>query len=215
MRQQIRRIPALLFLPLVCLALVAGCLGRTKPPFVMDQYTLEYPEPQPAGQPLLEELIRVERFSVAPAFNSTDMVIKTGQYRFDTYKYSRWRTNPSDMVSGFILRDVTRAGIFKGTYSYYDTDLSRYILDGHVDEFCESDEDSPGKAVLSVRITLVDTSLKNPVEQVVFQRQYTYSAEMNDRSPDGLAAALSAAMKDLSAKLVADIGLELKSRGGK
>lgn len=214
MRQRIKRIPVLLLLSLACLALVAGCLGRTKPPYVSDQYTLDYAAPAASAQLPMDELIRVERFSVAPAFNSTAMVIRTGQYRFDTYNYSRWRVNPADMVSGFILRDITRTGMFKGTYFYYDSDLSRYILEGYVDEFCESAEGSP-RALLSVRITLLDTSEKNPVGQVVFQKQYSTSAPMNDRSPDGLAAALSEAMKDISGQLLSDIDLALKERAGK
>lgn len=212
MRRRIERTPVLLLLSFACIALLAGCLGRTKPPYQSDQYTLDYQPPAASAQQPLDELIRVERFSVAPAFNSTAMVIRTGQYRFDTYNYSRWRVNPADMVSGFILRDITRAGIFKGTYFYYDSDLSRYILEGYVDEFCESAQDSPG-ALLSVRITLLDTDEKNPVKQVVFQKQYRASVPMNDRSPDGLAAALSEAMKSVSGQLLSDINLTLKSGG--
>jgi len=215
MKKHIKQAAALSFLSFLCLALITGCLGRTKPPFVMDQYTLDYSAPAASVSQAAQETIRVERCAVAPAFNSTAMVVKKGQYRFDTYNYSRWRVNPADMVTGFVLRDITRAGIFKATYSYYDSDLSRYILEGYIDEFCESAGDSPGKALLSVRFTLIDTSQKNPVEQVVFQKQYVHSAVMNDRSPEGLAAALSEAMKDLSGKLVSDINVSLRASAGK
>lgn len=215
MKKRIRQTAALFFLSFLCFTLITGCLGRTKPPFVMDQYTLDYPAPAANVSLPVQETIRVERFAVAPAFNSTAMVVKKGQYRFDTYNYSRWRVNPADMVTGFALRDITRAGIFKATYSYYDSDLSRYILEGYIGEFCESAEGSTGKALLSVRFTLIDTSQKNPVEQVVFQKQYTHSAAMTDRSPEGLAAALSEAMKDLSGKLVSDIKLSLQGSAGK
>ena len=214
MNKQIRRTAAFFFLSFLCLTLITGCLGRTKPPFVMDQYSLDYSAPAASASQAAQETIRVERFAVSPAFNSTAMVVKKGQYRFDTYNYSRWRVNPADMVTGFVLRDITRAGIFKATYSYYDSDLSRYILEGYIDQFCESAEGSPGKALLSVRFTLIDTSQKNPVEQVVFQKQYAHSAVMNDRSPEGLAAALSEAMKDLSGKLVSDINLSLQGTPG-
>ncbi len=211
MKRSFTRTAVLFPLSLICLALIAGCLGRTKPPYIMDQYTLDYEPPAVVAQQPVDELIRVERFAVAPAFNSNSMVIRKGQYRFDTYTYSRWRVNPADMVTGFALRDITRAGIFKGTYSWCDSDLSRYILEGYIDEFCESS----GKGLLSVRVTLVDTKAENPVEQVVFQRQYTHSAPMDDSSPDALAAALSAAMKEISLKLVADIGAALTEDTGK
>ncbi len=213
MRRSTKRIFALFFFSILCLALIAGCFGRTKPPYVIDQYTLDYVSETAAGGPApFDELIRVERFSVAPAYNTTAMVIKTRPYRYDTYNYSRWRVNPADMVSGFVLRDLTGAGLFKGTYSSYDSDLSRYILDGHVEEFCESTESSPDRALLSLRLTLLDTAQKNPVEQVVFQKQYTHSVPIEDSSPDGLAAGLSEAMKKLSGQIINDIRLALQDR---
>lgn len=200
-------------LVLICAAASAGCFGRAKPPYTMDQYTLDYASPKagPAERPR-DELLTVERFAVAPQFSSTSMMIRTGQYRFDTYDYSRWHVNPADMVSGFILRDITRSGMFKGTYSTYDTELSRYILEGYIDEFGETTD---GKALASIRITLLDTSRKSPVEQIVFQKQYVKSAPIGDRSANGLAAALSQAMKDLSVALITDIDQALDSAAAK
>ncbi|MBP1749375.1 MAG: hypothetical protein H6Q52_1914 [Deltaproteobacteria bacterium] len=197
----------------VCAAILTGCFGRAKTSFVMDQYTLDYTSPK-AGpdQRAIEELITVERFAVASQFNSTSMMIRTGQYRFDTYDYSRWHVNPADMITGFVLRDITRSGMFKGTYSYYDTGLSRYTLEGYIDEFGETTD---GKALVSIRITLLDTSRKNPIEQIVFQKQYVHSAPIGDRSANGLAAGLSQATKDLSARLIADIGLALNATAAK
>ena len=162
----------------ICAAVFTGCFGRTKPPFVMDQYTLDYESPRAslAGGPV-DELLTVERFAVAPQFNSTSMMIRTGRYRFDTYDHSRWYVNPADMVSGFVLRDITRSGMFKGTYSYYDTELSRYILEGYIDEFGETTD---GRALVSVRMTLLDTSRKNQVEQIVFQKQYVGCAPIGN-----------------------------------
>jgi ABC-type uncharacterized transport system auxiliary subunit len=52
------------------------------------------------------------------------------------------------------------------------------------------------------------------VEQVVFQRQYTHSAPVDDSSPDALAAALSVAMKEFSGRLVADIAAALREGAG-
>ncbi len=199
-----KRSAGLLVLVFVCAAALTGCFGRTKPPYMVEQYTLDYTAPAGTQQNPVQELITVERFSVAPQFNSTSMMIRAGQYRFDTYDYSRWYVNPADLVTGFILRDITRSGMFKGTYSYYDTELSRYILEGYIEEFGESTD---GKAHVSIRITLLDTSRKNPAEQILFQKQYTESASLSDHSANGLAAGLSEAVKNLSARLLADVSL--------
>lgn len=216
MKKPAKRVFAVMLLSFLCLTLITGCFGRTKAPYIVDQYTLDYPPPAASGSTTpIDEFISIERFSVAPAFNTTTMVIKTRPYRYDTYNYSRWRVNPGDMVSGFVLRDITAAKLFRGTYSYYDTNLARYILDGHVEEFCESTESSPGSALLRIRVTLIDTKQKNPVEQVVFQKQYTKQPPMTEHTPDGLAAGLSTAMKDLSEQLMTDIREALKGRTDK
>ncbi len=202
-----------LILLYICAAMLTGCFGRAKAPYVMQQYTLEYASPKAsAEQRAIQELITVERFVVAPQFNSTSMMIRTGQYRFDTYDYSRWYVNPADMITGFVLRDITRSGMFKGTYSYYDAELSRYTLDGFIDEFGETTD---GKALVSIRVTLLDTSQQSPVGQMIFQKQYVHSAPIGDRSANGLAAALSDAMKDVSARLIADISLALNATAAK
>lgn len=202
----------LITVTLICAAMLTGCFGRTKPPYSMEQFTLDYASPKAGEQRPVDELLTVQRFAIAPQFNSPSMMVRTGQYRFETYDYSRWQVNPADMISGFLLRDITRSGMFKGTYSCYDTELSRYILEGYIEEFGETTD---GKALVSVRLTLLDTSRQNPVEQILFQKQYTASAPVGDRSANGLAAAMSAAMQELSAKLIADIGTALPAKAPK
>jgi ABC-type uncharacterized transport system auxiliary subunit len=211
MKMQKRKI-GLIAAVLICSAILAGCFGRTKPPYVMEQYTLDYALPKAGDRVPVDELLTVERFAVAPQFNSTSMMIRTGQYRFETHDYSRWYVNPADMVTGFILRDITRSGMFKGTYSQYDTELSRYTLEGYIEEFGET---ADGKAFAGIRITLIDTSRQNPVEQIIFQKHYAESAPISDRSANGLAAALSSAMQQLSTRLIADIDAAIRAKPGR
>ncbi len=197
---------------IICTALLAGCFGKTKPPYTMEQFTLDYASPKAGDRAPIDELLTVERFAIAPQFNSPSMMIRTGQYKFETYDYSRWFVNPADMLTGFVLRDITRSGLFKGTYSQYDTELSRYLLEGYIEDFGET---ADGQARVSIRMTLIDTSRQNPVEQIIFQRQYAQSAPLADHSANGLAAALSSAMQELSARLITDIDAVLRAKTGK
>lgn len=198
---------------LTCAVILTGCFGKTKPAYVMEQYTLDHTSPKAVRvERTVDDLLTVERFAVAPQFNSTSMMIRTGQCRLETYDYSRWYVNPADMITDFVLRDITRTGLFKGTYSSYDTELARYVLEGYIDEFGETTD---GKALASIRVTLLDTSLQNPVGQIIFQKQYVQSAPIGDRSANGLAAGLSQAMQELSARLITDIGLALQAKAAK
>ena len=64
---------------------------------------------------------------------------------------------------------------------------------------------------MGIRITLLDTSQQNPAGQILFQRHYAEAAPIGDRSAVSLATALSHAMRNLSARLINDIGRELNA----
>ncbi len=155
----------------------------------------------------------VERFAVAPQFNSTSMMIRTGQYRFDTYDYSRWYVNPADMITGFVLgtsrdQECSRAHIHIMIPSFPGISST-----GIIDEFGETTD---GKALVSIRVTLLDTSQQNPVGQIDFPKAIC-SVLLQSATGRQMASlqALSDAMKDVSARLIADIGLALNATAAK
>ncbi len=171
---------------------------------LVHQYILEYPAPVIARKTKLNQAIKVEQFSVAQAFNSNAMVYQPQPFKSETYNYSRWRVNPGYLVTDYLLRDLREARLFEAVFGPNSTGKYRFLLEGGVEDFQELDEPDGWKAALGLTVTLLDTTEEKLPQRVVFQKQYRAVEPMPDKTPDGLARAMSRAMEHLSAQIMTD-----------
>jgi ABC-type uncharacterized transport system auxiliary subunit len=192
-----RKIAALL----IFLLLWCGC---GKPPMLVKKYMLEYPPPVVQVTPS-EENLRVEKFAVAQAFNTTAMVYRTGPYKSDTYNYSRWQVNPGYLITDFLTRDLRNSRIFKAVLPADSPTKARFVLEGGVEKIEEIDRPDAWMASLVLNITLLDTSREEITKRVLFQKNYQAEEALTEKTPGGLAQAMSRALEQLSAQIIADV----------
>jgi len=192
----------------VCIFLISGCFGRTKAPFITEQFTFEYNPPTFESIKRIDESVRIERFSVNQLYNSQAMVYRTQPYKLSVYNYNRWRTSPGDMVTDFLTRDLGSANIFSAVFSYRDTEETRFIIEGGVEEFLESFEKDTWSAVLKVNVSLIDDSQKEITKRVLFQKRYSYKELLKEHSPDEFARGMSINMQRFSEQLIRDVKTE-------
>jgi len=185
--------------------LTSGCSLGTKTAYQVNQYTLEYPSPVLKETAQIKELIKVERFSVANAFDTSAIVYRDGPNLRNIDPYSRWRTKPGDMVTDFLIRDLRHSGLFQAIFSYNQNEETRYLLEGQVNEFLESKEKDGLKAILSLDVTFLDLSKKEVTERIVFQRAYGYTEPLERETYGGLAQAISKAMEKFSRQMMMDL----------
>jgi len=187
-----------------------GCSLGGKPAYSVKHYVLEYPSPKMEGIQGFNELLKVERFSVSPIFNSTAMVYRENPFGRDAYHYERWRVNPGDMVTDLIVRDLRNSGLFRAIFSYHDGEETRFLLEGQVEEFLELEEKDSWKAILGVHITFLDLTKKERAEKVIFQRSYRFVELFAEKTPEGLAGGMSKAMEKFSRQLIRDLEQAMK-----
>jgi len=198
------RLPLAAFL-IVAISFGAGCLKRGAPSSIVDKYTFEYPSPDFTGTAQTGQTIKIERFSVARAYNSQAMVFRPAPFQLDSYASNRWMINPGDMVNDYLLRDLRNSGLFKAVFSFRDLEDARYVLEGSVDEFLEIDADDSRTAAITLSITLFDFSRTGVANRLLFQKKYQAKEPITDKSPMGLAQAMSSGMAKLSAQIIRDI----------
>jgi ABC-type uncharacterized transport system auxiliary subunit len=209
------RLIARCLLVLVAILMLAGCFGRSKSPYLVEQYMLEYrPAASEATAPLSEPL-RVERFSVAQAFNSSAMVYRQEPFKRAVYEYHRWRVNPGDMVGDLLLRDLQGTGLFLAVFGYREPGRVRFSLEGGVEEFVETLHEDGWKATLVVTVALLDLDAKGVGDRVVFQKRYTFSEPTKGHGPDSFARGMSACMARFSQELTKDTYGAMKTRVAK
>jgi len=190
----------LLFIPLV-----SGCgLGKNRPT-IMKQYLLEYPSPVVEGLKQGDELITVKHFFVDKAFSTKEMIYRQDPFSYQSDPYNQWMVNPGQMVSGYLIRDLGKAGLFRAVFSSDNIEPTRYILQGRVDEFLELNQDGVSKAALSLSVILLDSTKKSIPASVVFQHDYQIVEPLRERTPSGFAQAMSKAMENFSKLLLTDL----------
>ncbi|MEJ2670982.1 MAG: ABC-type transport auxiliary lipoprotein family protein [Deltaproteobacteria bacterium] len=183
------------------LLMLAGC---GKPPMLVHQYILEYPAPVLSGRAKSPEAVKIGLFSVAQAYNTKHMVYQPQPFKSETYNYSRWRTNPGYLVTDYLLRDFRDSHLFTAVFGPGSVGKYRFSLQGGVDEFQELDEPDGWQAALGLTITLLDVSKQELPQRIVFQKNYRVVEPMLSKTPQGLAQAMSQAMRHLSERIILD-----------
>jgi ABC-type uncharacterized transport system auxiliary subunit len=204
------RLPAFLAMRPCCLllliALLMACLGGCgKPPMLVNQYILDYPAPVTGGKGKIPADLKVEPFSVAQAFNTNAIVYQPQPFQSQVYNYSRWRANPGNLVTDYLVRDLREAGLFRAVFGPDSGAKARFKVEGGVAEFQEVDAADGWQASLALTVTLLDTDKEEIPQRVVFQKNYRVQAPMPEKTPQGLAQAMSQAMAQASGRIIADV----------
>jgi ABC-type uncharacterized transport system auxiliary subunit len=200
---------ALLMLSMV---LMTNCSLGAKPSYKVNQYTLEYLPPFSKELTSINELVKVEQFSVAQTFNTSAMVYREGPNLRNVDPYNRWRTRPGEMAAEYLIRDLRNCGLFRTVISYDDSMETRYLLEGQVDEFLEVSEKDGRKAVLGLNVTFLDLKKRDAAEKVIFQRDYKVVEPYPEKTPAALAQGMSRAMEKISRQIILDLQGAVENR---
>lgn len=193
------------FILFVILLVVAGCLGKHLSIPRTDYYTLEYDPKKFDDLKPLSTVIRIDRFSVAPLYNTNKIIYKTKRFKQNAYNYHKWRANPGDMVTYFLLRDMKQSSLFKAIFEPGISFSPSHVISGTVDEFFEQDEKGSWKAILSVTITLIVENEPDISKRILFQKSYSANKKCGRKNPRALADAMSSAMTIISEMIITDV----------
>ncbi len=197
---------------ILLMVLISGCSLGGKPSYLINQYALEYPSPILRELNSINELIKVEPFSVAQAFNTSAMIYREGPNLRNVDPYNRWRTKPGEMAAEYLVRDLRNSGVFRAVIPYDQSGETRYLLEGQVDEFLELSEKGGRKAVLSLHVTFLDLKMRDTAEKVIFQRDYKVVEPYPEKTPAALAQGMSRAMEKASRQIILDLQDAVKTK---
>lgn len=181
-----------------------GCVSGGGKPVIVQQYALDYPTPAFSGLSRLDNVIMVDHFSIAQAYNSKAMVYRTTPFKYSDDAYNRWRVNPADMVTDCLLRDLRNTGLFKAVFPYGDVEDAGYIIEGSIEEFIESETHGKSQAVLSLNVSLLNTTEAESAKIVVFQKTYRVVQPVEGVDTESFVQAMSRAMERVSKQIITD-----------
>lgn len=199
---------------MVCLVAACwctACLFPRQPANTISHYTLEYDSPPAAGVQPLALTLSVQPFTVAPVYNTRRIVYRDASFKREEYVYHAWRAGPGELVADFLRRDLQQAGLFQAVLPYGSSAGSRYLLEGSVDQFLESETHDLWEAALSLTITLLDGAAGDSSKKILFQKTYSSRTACEHKKPQSFVAAMSRGMAGLSAAISRDVYDALKN----
>ena len=191
---------------IVGISLILGaCVNLRQPSNKIEYYILEYDLPLFTEMDQLPYAVSVEHLTVAPMYDTTQIIYKERPFARDAYAYHRWRVNPGDMITSLLNRDIRYSGLFKTVTPYASQYGSQFSLGGEVEEFFEWDTEEGWKAVLSLNISLISVNERDVSKKVLYQKSYRATETCKQNNPGALAEALSLEMSRLSREIIGDV----------
>ncbi len=184
---------------------LSACSGLKEQRRAVQYFTLEYDVPRVADRKPLPAVIKVERFMVAPAYNTQRMIYRDKAFKRDEYFYYKWRSNPGDTIAYLLSRDIGESGLFKAVLPDDSRFPYAFVVEGRVNSFLQVEEKDGWYADLSLTIALLKAHDPDVVKRILFQKTYKKKATCSEKNPPGLAQAMSAAMKQISQEIVEDV----------
>lgn len=208
----VMRRPLFLSIILLSFILLSGCATSGKPQYNVEKYLLSYPASSWNQFNQLPAIIKLNRFSIAAAYNSTGMVFRDDAYGLDSFNYSRWAVNPADMVADGLAADLRQSGLFQAVFSRYDAEEGQFALSGGIEEFYLLIEKNNKAALVGISIAVQDLREKEIGKRMLFQKKYSQKEPLSNSSPEGYCAAASRAMEVISREIINDIYAVVKNR---
>lgn len=202
-----------IYLLLLSLPLLLGaCVSLKQPVNKIEYYTLEYPPPQVEILNPLPHVIRMDRFTVAQPYNTSQIIYRDRSFKRNAYVYYRWQTNPGAIVTTLLSRDIKNSGLFKAVLDNGSRFSSPYMIEGTVDEFFEWDTQHAWKAILTVSIILTEKNRNDIKNRILFQKTYRKAEICQQKKPKAVAEAMSRALSKISEEMIKDVYNCLKDR---
>jgi ABC-type uncharacterized transport system auxiliary subunit len=168
-------------------------------------YTLDYtPAPRSFAKPL-PRVLRVERFTASPPFNSQRMIYADKGLHRNAYAHFQWVAQPGELLAYSLARDLRQTNAFQAVWAPDGASPPTHMVTGWVEEFVEEDFVQPPQASVKVSISLIDVREADPVRRIIFQKTFSAKAPCKESTPSALSMAMSAAVAQISSEMIEEI----------
>lgn len=167
-------------------------------------YTLEYDTPAVPGEPV-QAVVAVNRFGVAPEYNTARIVYRDLSFGRQEYHYHQWRGTPQSLVADYLRRDLRASGLFLAVTGPGSSLPATHQVEGIVEQWLEVDGEDRWLASAELTVTLIDLRARALPDLVLFQRTYSESEPSAKKNPGSVVEAMSRVMRTLSGRIIADV----------
>ncbi len=194
-----------LIVALVTVFALSACMRSPSISKPVYYYTLDYAPAARTFSKTLPWVLRVERFSASPPFNSQRMVYADKGLHRNAYAHFQWVAQPGELLAYSLARDLRQANAFQAVWSPDGASPPTHLVTGWIEEFLEEDSVQPPQASLRVSISLIDAREPDPVRRILFQKTFSAKSPCREAAPAALSVAMSTAVSQISGEMIAEI----------
>jgi len=192
------------------LALVLGGCGGSVPAarfYVLDYGDQGSAPARPAGAraPIV---LGIEGFTTSPLYGDRRIAYRASAHEVVYYPNHYWAAAPGDLVADAIAKQVRRAGAVETVAVAPFARTPDWLLSGDLVTFEEVEQDGRGIA----RIVLVARIEAVADDRLLREEEIRAERPVAKRNPEDVAAAMSAAVEEVGARVIALIGAEAAKR---
>ncbi len=195
---------------LLCAFAAGGCGGHS---YNRNYYLLEVAPPAKGAAARADVTVAVRRFTIDSAFQSTGLVYRKGEFRYQTDFYNHLLVSPADMITDQTRNWLASADL-AAVLDAGSAVSAAYIVRGNITAlYGDFRPNAPPKAVMTIRFFLI---ADRPLPQrVLLNKEYTAARDLKAATAENLVAGFDACLTSILKELQADLGkaLQLPSSG--
>ena len=185
------------------LALTSGCLSR--PALVPQIYSIDTPPERMASRLPDARLISLRDVEVAPQFDHTDLLYRTGDHRLESDPLARFAAPPGAMLTDSIRAYLLNASFVRDVVSPGDDAPVDLLVEARATEL-SADFAAAGEAAALVTLDFVVTSPRGSAPGgSVFRKQYARRARLSRRAAGALVDAWNLEIADIMHDFLHDL----------
>jgi ABC-type uncharacterized transport system auxiliary subunit len=179
--------------------MLAGCISLQQPAPPIREYRLDYAAPVMSVE-RLPVIVRVAPLTVTAVYDRQQIVYRDDRFTTGTYFYHRWSTNPGQMLTDLLARDLADGQSFAAVQQGVTVAPGDYQLSGAIEEIEERPAENGCAAHLAVRLILV-RARRPSAGRVLWQTPYVADEPCACNDVAALARAMSAAAERVSSQV--------------
>ena len=190
---------------LLLISMLCACMGAVKPPEPIYYYTLDYSPPEPSFADPVPCIIRVERFSASPPYNTQRIVYADAISHRNTYAYHQWIAAPGELLPFLFARDLEHTKGFQAVFPPDSAVRATHSVHGWIEQFIEEDTAKSWMASAILHIALISDTSPDPTARIMLQQRYAAKMPCSAKTPAALAIAMGKVVSQISEAMSRDI----------
>ncbi len=142
----------------------------------------------------------VQKFTIDPAYNSSNIIYRESPYDFMSYNHDLWATAPDHQIVNVFTDDLKQSGLFEKV-EQHASEMPDYEITGHLLAIEEIDEGSNRFARVAIEISFRDVKK----DSTLWKNSFDAKESLNGTEPREIAKSASKLVNRYAQTVISEV----------